>query len=34
MSISAVVETCGRQYQVQAGKFIDLDLLATEKGER
>ena len=28
----AIVETSGRQYQVEAGKFIDLDLLATEKG--
>src|SRR5580700_5185794 len=28
----AIVETSGRQYQVEAGKFIDLDLLSTEKG--
>ena len=28
----AIVETAGRQYQVEAGKFIDLDLLPTEKG--
>ncbi len=27
----AIVETSGRQYQVEAGKFIDLDLLSTEK---
>ena len=27
----AIVETAGRQYQVEAGKFIDLDLLPTEK---
>jgi large subunit ribosomal protein L21 len=28
----AIVETSGRQYQVEAGKFIDLDLMPTEKG--
>lgn len=30
----AIVETCGRQYQVEAGKFIDLDLLTNKKGEQ
>ena len=30
----AIVETCGRQYQVEAGKFIDLDLLAHKEGEQ
>lgn len=29
----AIVETSGRQYQVEAGKFIDLDLQANEPGD-
>ncbi len=29
----AIVETSGRQYQVEAGKFIDVDLRANEPGE-
>ena len=28
----AIVETSGRQYQVEAGKFIDIDLQAIEPG--
>ena len=28
----AIVQTSGHQYQVEAGKFIDFDLLSTEKG--
>ena len=29
----AIVETCGRQYQVEAGKFIDLDLQDNKPGD-
>jgi large subunit ribosomal protein L21 len=29
----AIVETSGRQYQVEAGKFIDLDLQANKPGD-
>lgn len=29
----AIVETSGRQYQVEAGKFVDLDLQANEPGD-
>ncbi len=29
----AIVETSGRQYQVEAGKFIDVDLTANQPGD-
>ena len=29
----AIVETCGRQYKVEAGKFIDLDLQDNNPGD-
>ncbi len=29
----AIVETSGHQYQVEAGKFIDLDLQANKPGD-
>ncbi len=29
----AIVEACGRQYQLEAGRFIDVEMLALEPGE-
>lgn len=28
----AIVEACGRQYQIEAGRFVDLDLTDAEEG--
>ncbi|HEY9787225.1 MAG TPA: 50S ribosomal protein L21 [Candidatus Obscuribacterales bacterium] len=30
----AIVEACGRQYQLEAGRFVDLDLTDTPEGEK
>ncbi len=29
----AIVEACGRQYQLEAGKFVDIDLVPVEPGQ-
>jgi large subunit ribosomal protein L21 len=29
----AILEACGRQYVIEAGRFVDLDLTAAEPGE-
>jgi large subunit ribosomal protein L21 len=29
----AIVEACGRQYQLEAGRFIDVEMLALEPGD-
>ena len=29
----AIVEACGRQYQIEAGRFVDLDLTDAEEGD-
>jgi large subunit ribosomal protein L21 len=29
----AIVETCGRQYQLEAGRFVDVDLTQGSKGD-
>jgi large subunit ribosomal protein L21 len=29
----AIVEACGRQYQLEAGRFVDVDLIACEPGQ-
>lgn len=30
----AIVEACGRQYQLEAGRFIDIEMLALEPGDK
>jgi len=29
----AIVEACGRQYELEAGRFVDIDLVPLEPGE-